>query len=169
MNEVCLRRTTSNDPEFIQLVRELDGFLAELNGERDGFYSALNRIEALGTVVVASISGQAVGCGAFRSSEGGSVEIKRMYVQPTSQGQGVGRRVLEELESWALVLGHEVARLETSRRLTAAVGLYVRSGYEAIPNYGPYEDVEDSVCFQKRLPRASTDILSEQICTGFKE
>jgi len=41
--------------------------------------------------------------------------------------------------------------LETSNQLTNAISLYQKSGYEVIPNYGQYIDVESSVCMKKKL------------------
>jgi hypothetical protein len=41
--------------------------------------------------------------------------------------------------------------LETGKRQPEAIGLYEKSGYKAIPNYGQYAGVENSVCFEKEL------------------
>ena len=35
--------------------------------------------------------------------------------------------------------------------LVAAMALYRKLGYEVIPNYGPYKDMQDSVCMKKKL------------------
>ena len=43
------------------------------------------------TFLVASIDGQAVGCGALRPLELGVGEVKRMYVRPAFRGRGVAR------------------------------------------------------------------------------
>ena len=81
--------------------------------------------------------------------EDGAIEIKRMFVLPRHRGQGVGGSVLAQLEAWAAELGHSTIRLETSKRLSSAVGLYGRAGYEVVPNYGDYARVDDSVCMEK--------------------
>ncbi|MGV3617434.1 MAG: GNAT family N-acetyltransferase [Fimbriimonas sp.] len=149
-----IRRTDSDHPDFIRLYGKLTEFLAVLNGDQDTFYAQFNRVDGLPTVVLAYQEDIPIGCGAFRANGDGTVEIKRMYVEPAARGQGAGAAVLRELEVWATELGYAKAILETSRRLESAVRLYRRGGYEEIPNYGPYVDVADSVCFAKRLPSA---------------
>lgn len=144
-------RTDSADPGFISLVDRLNFFLAELNGEQNSYYSKLNVIDGIATVVVAYAAEVAIGCGAFRQIDDKTVEIKRMYVDSAFRGNGVGKQVLTELETWATELGATKAILETSKRLDAAVHLYQTSGYQVIPNYGPYLGIDDSVCMEKSL------------------
>ena len=148
---MAITRTTTADPGFVELAAELSAFLAELNGEAQAFYGPLNNVEHVPHAVLAIADGQAVGCGAFRLVDADTVEVKRMYVAPDWRGQGVSKRVLAELEAWAKDVGRRTAILETSKRLEAANGLYRNSGYEVIPNYGPYVDALDSVCMRKEL------------------
>ena len=148
---VVVKRTSTEDPDFVGLVEELDSFLAELNGEQDAFYKQYNRRESLSHALVAYLDGDAVGCGGLRAIDDTSAEIKRMYVLPGTRRLGAGVAILTGLEAWGAELGFKVARLETSRRLDAALNLYRRSGYTNIANYGPYADVEDSVCLEKTL------------------
>ncbi len=151
MGVLNLERTSSADPHFVALVSELTKFLAILNGEQNAFYVQFNKIDNIPTVVVAFLDGVPVGCGAFRVFDETSLEIKRMYVDPVARGGGVGGTILTELETWAAELGYKYAVLETSKRLEPAVRLYQASGYEVIPNYPPYEHVNDSVCMRKIL------------------
>jgi putative acetyltransferase len=148
-----VKRTDPTDADFASLTRRLDEFLAELNGEQHAFYDLHNRSESLESAVVAYVDGSPVGCGAFKDVENGTIEIKRMFVEPSARGRGVGRAVLVELHRWAAELGHERSRLETSKRLEAAVRLYSKAGYEVIPNYAPYTHVDDSVCMARALDR----------------
>jgi len=41
--------------------------------------------------------------------------------------------------------------LETGLPQTAAIALYERAGYSAIPKFGPYVDDPTSYCMKKRL------------------
>jgi len=133
------------------LVRQLDAFLAELNGETNAFYSEFNKPDSLTYAVVVHLGDRPVGCGALRALSDNSVEIKRMYVEPVARSCGVGKVLLRSLEELALERRFTVARLETSRRLDHAIGLYSGAGYRPIPNYEPYVSAEDSICFEKRL------------------
>jgi DNA-binding MarR family transcriptional regulator/GNAT superfamily N-acetyltransferase len=86
-----------------------------------------------GAFVVVYRHGEAVGCGGLKHHPGGVSDIKRMWVADEARGLGVGRRLLAELESRA----PGRVRLETSRHLTEAIGLYRRSGYVEVP---PFND-----------------------------
>ena len=41
--------------------------------------------------------------------------------------------------------------LETGDKMLEAIGLYKKSGYKIIKNYGQYENIESSICFEKEL------------------
>lgn len=148
---MTLLRTTSESADFQALVRQLDTYLAEVNGNDHGFYNQFNGIVALNHAVVAYLDEVPVGCGAFKPFDEASVEIKRMFVDPTQRGLGVGRRILAELEQWASELGYRYCVLETSVKLARANHLYAKSGYVPMPKYGPYVDMPDSVCFSKKV------------------
>jgi ribosomal protein S18 acetylase RimI-like enzyme len=62
-------------------------------------------------------------------------EIKRMFVRPAARGRGLGRRVLDELESAASELGYRRLRLDTAVSMTTAMALYRAAGYRDIPDY----------------------------------
>jgi hypothetical protein len=55
------------------------------------------------------------------------------------------------LEAWAKELQYKKIVLETGKRQVDAVQLYLKNGYQIIPNYGQYVGVENSVCFEKVL------------------
>ena len=100
---------------------------------------------------MAYIDNIAVGCGAFKEYESGTVEIKRMYTLPEHRGKRIAAKVLTELEQWAAQLNYTTCILETGKKQPEAIRLYVRSGYTLIPNYGQYANVENSVCMRKEL------------------
>jgi GNAT superfamily N-acetyltransferase len=79
------------------------------------------------------------------------MEVKRMFTLPEYRGRGIAARVLEELEQWAVELSSHSCRLETGMKQPEAIRLYEKSGYRRIPNYGQYEGVFNSVCFEKKL------------------
>ena len=144
-----LNRTDSGNPDFMQLVRLLDEDLKIRDGEDHSFFAQFNKIDALRNVVVAYYNGRPVGCGAVKAYAHEVGEIKRMYVRPEYRKQGVASRILQELENWAYELNFKEVILETGKAQPEAIGLYTKSGYQLIPNYGQYEKVESSVCMQK--------------------
>jgi len=144
-----LIRTDSDNSDFRELVRLLDQDLQIRDGNMHSFYAQFNKIDKIRCVVVACENGQAVGCGAIKEYEKGVAEVKRMFVKPEWRGQGIAKRILSELEIWANELNFSECILETGKNQPEAIGLYQKSGYQKIPNYGQYEDIELSVCMRK--------------------
>ena len=151
MNSFLLNRTDSDDPDFIALVRHLDADLAIRDGDEHAFYSQFNKIDSIRHVVVAYQDGRAAGCGAIKPLEEQVMEVKRMFVFSELRGHGIASKILSELERWASELGAHACCLETGLKQPEAIALYLKNGYERIPNYGQYAGVENSVCFRKKL------------------
>lgn len=148
---ISLLRTTSEHPDFIELVSLLDNYLAIIDGDEHSFYAQFNKIDMLKNVVVAFENEKAVGCGAFKPFENDKVEMKRMFVKEEMRGKKIASLVLNELESWAQELNFHHFVLETGIRQDAAIALYHKAGYQIIPNYGQYIGVMNSVCFEKKI------------------
>lgn len=144
-------RTDSANAAFIGLVKELDAYLAVMDGEEHGFYNQFNNIDAIKHVIIAFENDDAIACGAIKAFDETAMEIKRMYVSPEHRGKGVAQAVLRELEAWAGELGYGKTVLETGKRQTEAMALYKKCGYVVTPNYGQYMGVANSVCFEKKL------------------
>ena len=145
-----LLKTNSNHPDFQKLTQLFDDYLVEIDGDEKDFFAQYNQIY-IDNVIVCYEDEIAVGCGAFKEYEPTVAEIKRMFVLPEKRGKGIASTVLNALEIWAKENGFQHAVLETSNQLTNAISLYQKSGYEVIPNYGQYIDVESSVCMKKKL------------------
>lgn len=144
-------KTDSRNSDFIELVRQLDAYLATTDGEEHAFYDQFNKIDKLEHVMVAYENGIAVGCGAIKEYAPSMMEVKRMYTSPTCRRKGVAGKVLDALEQWAAELGYEKCILETGRRQVEAVQFYPKKGYQVISNYGQYINMANSVCFEKKV------------------
>jgi GNAT superfamily N-acetyltransferase len=148
---IKLIRTNSNHSDFRRLVALLDQELSEADGDEHPFYAQFNKIDNINHVVVAYLNDVPVGCGAIKRFSDDTAEVKRMYVLPEYRKQGIARKMLKQLESWALELNYDYTVLETGKRLGSAVALYQKENYRIIPNYGQYVGVENSVCMKKSL------------------
>lgn len=148
---IQLKRSDWRDPDFQQLVAQLDAYLSIIDGDEHAFYTQFNGIDHLQYTVVAYQGEQAVGCGAMKTYGERAMEIKRMFVDPQVRSQGVASMVLQELEAWANELSCPSCVLETGVKQADAVRLYEKNGYQRIPNYGQYQGIENSVCFEKWL------------------
>ena len=146
-----IRRTNSEDKDFIKLVRQLDKDLAERDGDEHSFYHQFNKIVSIKHVLVIYEDGRAVGCGAIKEHETDTTEVKRMYTLPEIRGKGIASKVLIELEKWAKELLYTKCILETGKKQPEAIRLYEKSGYSITPNYGQYAGIRNSLCFEKNL------------------
>ena len=148
---IRLLRTDSSNPDFQSLVQLLDAELRQRDGEEHAFFAQFHKIDQIRQVVVAYDGEIAVGCGAVKPYDAGTMEVKRMYVRPEARGKRIAVSVLRELEKWTRESGYRNCILETGERQPEAIALYTRCGYERIPNYGQYAQVATSVCFHKTL------------------
>ncbi len=144
-------RTTSENTDFQKLVKQLDAYLAMMDGDEHAFYNQYNKIDLLKHCIVIYDNEEAVACGAIKALDSKSMEVKRMFTLPEKRGKGLASKILIELETWAKELSYEKTVLETGKRQIEAIALYNKCGYKVIPNYGQYAGIENSICFEKEL------------------
>ena len=90
-----------------------------------------------GLLLVATLRGDPIGCGALKFHDEEPAELKRMWVADSARGLGLGRRLLHELEDQAAMHGVSVVRLETNKSLVEAISLYRSAGYVEV---APFND-----------------------------
>lgn len=75
--------------------------------------------------------GEIVGTAAYYPIERGNnaVEIRKMYILPKARRQGLGKFLLQELETKIACCGFDEIWIETASILKEAVKLYENSGY----------------------------------------
>ncbi|MFC6996520.1 GNAT family N-acetyltransferase [Rufibacter roseus] len=146
-----LIRTDSTHHDFTELVMLLDADLHVRDGDDHSFFAQFNKVDSIKHVVVAYYKECAAGCGAIKAYAEGVAEVKRMFVLPEFRGQGVANRVLAELEAWAAELNFQNLILETGKAMPEAIRLYTKNGYQIIPNYGQYKNIETSICMTKAV------------------
>ena len=126
----------------------LRAYFAELAQRFDSGFDPARSISAddaeltppAGLLLVATLHGEPVGCGALKFHRDQPAELKRMWVSAERRGLGLGRRLLAELEARAAACGVRILRLETNHALDEAIGLYRDSGYREVPAFNdePY-------------------------------
>ena len=146
-----IKRTSSSETDFQHLVSELDGELSKRNGETNEFFAQYNKIDQIKHVIIATIDNKPVGCGAMKAYDSDTMEIKRMFVPIEMRGKGIAVHILKNLEKWAKEMNYSKCILETGNKMLEAIRLYEKSNYKVVPNYGQYNGIEDSICFEKHL------------------
>jgi GNAT superfamily N-acetyltransferase len=138
------------DPTHPDAKHCLREYFAELDRRFDAGFDSAHSLPAdpdemrppAGVFLIATVSGDPIGCGALKFHGDEPTELKRMWVAPTARGLGVGRRLLGELERRAFEHGSKTVRLETNRALTEAIAMYRATGYREVDAFNdePYAD-----------------------------
>jgi len=151
IDSVKIIKTTSENPDFLSLIKAFDTYLWERYPELKCNYWGNNIIELNPNVVVIYLNEKPLACGCFKKYDKNTVEIKRMFVAPEARGLGLAQRILQELELWAQELGYSFSILETLYKQKEAIRLYQKVGYTIVDNYEPYVGLENSICMRKQI------------------
>lgn len=97
-------------------------------------------VAAGGQVFVALDDGVVVGTCAIVPHGGDEFEVAKLAVSPVAQGQGIGRRLVDQCVAFARAHGAARVTLLSSTRLASAVRLYERAGFQhkPLPPSNPY-------------------------------
>ncbi|MCC7495164.1 MAG: GNAT family N-acetyltransferase [Fimbriimonadaceae bacterium] len=88
-----------------------------------------------GQLLLAWQDDRPVGCVGLRALDAGLAELKRLWVRPSHWGSGLGRALAAAITGWARQAGYAAVRLDSLRRLSAALQLYDDLDYRPIPPY----------------------------------
>ena len=143
-----------SDPDAARLLHALHGEQVDRYGFADpvdlspGEYTPPN-----GAFAVVYQGTVATGCGGYRWFDPitHTVEIKRLYIIPTSRGYGAGRTLLTWLEHHVAQAGAQRAILETGVRNTAALNLFAGAGYRPVDSYVKARDPKINRAFARSL------------------
>lgn len=95
-----------------------------------------------GALLLAMAGDSPAGCVALREIDDRTCEMKRMFVYPEFQGQGIGRALADAVIREARSLGYRTMYLDTSIRQAEAQSLYSGMGFKKIE---PYYDLPESL------------------------
>jgi len=144
-------KTTSENPDFISLIKTFDTFLWERYPELKKDYWGNNLIEFNANVFLVYLDQKAVVSGCFKKYNNYTVELKRMFVSPEARGLGLAQLVIKELEAEAKNIGFKRMILETLYKQVEAIGLYQKMGFNIVDNYEPYVGLPNSICMSKSI------------------
>ncbi len=126
------------------------GFAAHVGGVQSDLV-AIDSGYSGGGFWVAEIDGAVAGTGAIRPKEGATCELKRLYVNASFRGRGVGRALYDHAEAFARGAGYEKIWLDSSRKFAEARRLYEKNGFVLL------EELDNDWCdnvYEKTLIRA---------------
>ena len=88
-----------------------------------------------GTLFLATEGESAAGCVGVRRVDASACEMKRLFVRPAHQGQGIGRDLAVQAIAWARAAGYDRMLLDTLPSMTAAQRMYEALGFRDVPPY----------------------------------
>jgi len=150
-SKIKIVKTTSENSDFISLIKIFDSFLWERYPELKKDYWGNNLIEFNANVILVYLDEKPVASGCFKKYNENTVELKRMFVSPEARGLGLAQLVIKELEKEAIDQGFEVMILETLYKQKEAISLYQKTGFEIVENYEPYVGLLNSICMSKSI------------------
>ncbi len=80
--------------------------------------------------VVVAPAGTIVGTLGMMPVSATLIELRKMYLLPSTRGQGIGRTLVQYAIDWARLAGFSRIELETAASLAAAMALYKKMGFE---------------------------------------
>ncbi len=89
-------------------------------------------IQVGGDFLVVEVDGSVVGMGGFRPTAARRAEVLRVRVHPATRRRGIGRKLMEALETRATEVGVGEFHLDTATNQPEAVAFYRGIGYEEI-------------------------------------
>ena len=148
---IDVRRVDPRLPAYVRLIGDLDRYFIE------NYPAESNHLLDLETLCRPEmhffgieVDAQPRGCGGFWAHDD-YVEIKRVYVEPSARGLGLGRKIMAVIEDEARKSGFKLARLETGILQPEALGLYRALGYIERGPFGDYVLDPNSVFMEKAL------------------
>lgn len=139
------------------LIEKANAYNAELYGHPDQTPVSPEEFgpDHGGVFLVAYLDAMPVACGGYRKHledrTGRTVEIKRMFVEPSHRRRGLARRVLSWLEGHATEAGYRAAILDCGSKQFAAHTLYESCGYVRTTSFSIYKDKPGNRAYRKPL------------------
>ena len=148
-------RITNERPDTLEvreLIEELDHHLTSLYPIEVRYGLSISRLlEEKVAFFVLHYDDLPVGCGGIQCIGKDYAELKRMYVRPSYQRMGLGKKIVAHLEAYAQNQRIPIIRLETGIYQESAIRLYEQMGYQKIASFGDYQDGPFNLFFEKSI------------------
>ncbi len=97
-----------------------------------------------GALFIVFYNNNPVGVAGIKRFSSHECEVKRMFVQPSSRGLGIGEILLSNCIESAKKLNYSKIKLDTAAFMKSAIKLYANHGFIEIPAYrdNPYEEAK---------------------------
>jgi N-acetylglutamate synthase-like GNAT family acetyltransferase len=137
-DELKIRSATNDDREEIEelvfgILKTYDLALDRNGTDRDLSDIEVNYLSRGGVFeVVENAAGKIVGTVGLYPLDKTTIELRKMYFDPSIRGRGLGKELLEKMIEKARNLGYMRVYLETASVLKQAVHIYERAGFRPV-------------------------------------
>lgn len=149
---IVITKERADSTAAMELITELEAHLTPLypDESRHG-YSVEKLLQEGVAFFVIRCDEYPAACGGVQLFGCEYAEVKRMYVRPAFRGLGLGKLMVEHLETYARDHGAGRLRLETGVHQSEAIGLYERMGFKATDPFGTYRKDPLSRFYEKEI------------------
>lgn len=147
-----IERELPRQDDVVALLEQLDAYCAALYPAESNHLMDVESLcgDDVHFLVARDGAGRAVGCGAL-VERAGYGEVKRMFVDASQRGQGLGAALLAAIAHRAAAAGLPALMLETGIHQPEAIALYERAGFVRRAPYGDYQPDPLSLFMEKLL------------------
>jgi ribosomal protein S18 acetylase RimI-like enzyme len=103
-----------------------------------------------GGIILCKNKGEYIACVAIRKTDTQTAELKRMFVKPAYQRQGIGKILLGKAVEMAKSCGYTCIRLDTLNYMAPAINLYKQNGFYETEAYY-FNPNKTAVYFEKKI------------------
>ncbi len=152
METISVKPEDPDQSEVRKLLDDSDRYMSSLYPAESNHAPDLRELKQSGiSFFVARLDGRAVGCASLVTKDDQYAEIKRMYVDASIRGHGIGKLLLNSLNEEARRSALKFLKLETGIHQPAAIALYKADGFEECEPFGRYKADPLSVFMKKAL------------------
>ncbi|MEA4999553.1 MAG: GNAT family N-acetyltransferase [Candidatus Limiplasma sp.] len=156
---VCILPRDPAHPDAAALLCALGFTLQSITGCDGSASFAADDVRGAGAAFLVAYLGDApVACGGFRPLTNGVAEVKRVF----AARRGMGKTLLQALETQAAAAGYVRLVCETRRVNTAAVAFYRKQGWQECAPYGKYVGRDDAICLGKWVAGDATPVIRQE-------
>lgn len=152
---IAIARETPLQDDVRVMVQALNDYLIPLSPREFQFQLTVEQMAGSDTIlfVARDENGRPVGMGALKVHDETYGEVKRMFTHPSVRGSGVGRLILNAIETEASERGLQWLRLETgsTEGFEPAWRIYERGGFVRCGVFADYPDSDYNVFYEKKL------------------
>ena len=104
---------------------------------------------AEGGIILCKENNNFIGCAGIRKFNSETGELKRMWIDPSARGKGIGSRILNAAVALALNKNYKEIVLDTLDNMQPAIKLYRQAGFKEIEPY--YFNPNKNALFFKKI------------------